>query len=121
MAGKVDNYTISINGDDKNLQLAVRNSVGGLTKVGRAANDASGGTKALSGNFRNAATHAAAFEGPLGGISGRLGAMSTMLGSINPAMVGLGLAVSGTTIFMASAIKEHDQFALRNKKQEALF
>lgn len=120
MAGKVDNYTISINGDDKNLQLAVRNSVGGLTKVGRAANDASGGTKALSGNFRNAATHAAAFEGPLGGISGRLGAMSTMLGSINPAMVGLGLAVSGTTIFMASAIKEHDQLALRNKKQEAL-
>ena len=120
MAGKVDNYTISINGDDRNLQLAVRNSVGGLNKVGRAANDASGGTKALSGGLRQAATNAAAFEGPLGGVSGRLGAMSSLLGSVNPAMVGLGLAVSGVTIFMSSAIKEQDQFALRNKKQEAL-
>lgn len=120
MSGKIDNYTISINGDDKNLQLAVRNSVGGLNKVGRAANDANGGTKALSGGFRNAATQAAAFEGPLGGVSGRLGAMSTLLGSVNPLMVGLGLAVSGTSIFMLSAIKEHDELALRNKKQAAL-
>lgn len=120
MSNKLDNYTISINGDDKNLQLAVRNSVGGLNKVGRAANDADGGTKALSGSFRDAATHAAAFEGPLGGISGRLGAMSTLLGNVNPLMIGLGLAVSGVSVFMASAIKEHDQLALRNKKQEAL-
>lgn len=120
MSNKLDNYTISINGDDKNLQLAVRNSVGGLNKVGRAANDADGGTKALSGSFRDAATHAAAFEGPLGGISGRLGAMSTLLGNVNPLMIGLGLAVSGVSVFMASAVKEHDQLALRNKKQEAL-
>lgn len=120
MSGKIDNYTISINGDDKNLQLAVRNSVGGLNKVGRAANDANGGTKVLAGGFRNAATQAAAFEGPLGGVSGRLGAMASLLGNVNPLMVGMGLAVSGTTLFMISAIKEHDQLALRNKKQEAL-
>lgn len=120
MAGKLDRYTIVIDGDNKKLELTAKNTITKLDGVGRAANDANRGTGNLSAGLRHASTNAAAFQGPLGGVSGRLGAMSTLLGSVNPAMVGLGLAISGTTLFMTGAIKEHDQFALRNKKQEAL-
>ena len=75
---------------------------------------------ALSTGLRQAATNAAAFEGPLGGVSGRLGAMSTLLASTNPLMVGFGLAVSAATVFMVGAVKEHDKLEIRNKKTAAL-
>lgn len=120
MAGKLDRYTIVIDGDNKKLELTAKNTITKLNGVGRAANDANKGTGNLSSGLRHAATNAAAFEGPLGGVSGRLGAMSSLLGNVNPMMVGLGLAVSGVTLFMSSAVKEFDQFDLRNKKQEAL-
>ena len=120
MAGKLDRYTIVIDGDNQKLELAAKKTVGDLNRVGKAANDSNGNIKRLSGGFRQASTQAAAFEGPLGGISGRLGALSSLLGNVNPAMVGFGLAISGASVFMLSAIKEHDQLALRNKKQEAL-
>jgi hypothetical protein len=120
MSGKLDRYTIVIDGDNKKLELAARKTVGDLGKVDRAAKGANGGVGRLSTGLRQASTNAAVFQGPLGGVSGRLGAMSSMLGSVNPAMVGFGVAVSGVTLFMASAIKEHDQLALRNKKQEAV-
>lgn len=120
MSGKLDRYTIVIDGDNKKLELAARKTVGELGKVNKAAGNTNNGVSKLSTGFRQASTNAAVFQGPLGGVSGRLGAMSSMLGSVNPLMVGFGIAVSGVTLFMAGAIKEHDQLALRNKKQEAL-
>ena len=89
-------------------------------KTGTAAKKTTGNVHKLSNTFRSAATNAAAFEGPLGGISGRLGAMSTLLKSVNPLMVGFGLAVSAAGIFMVAAVKEHDKLNIRNKKQVAL-
>lgn len=89
-------------------------------KTGKEATTANKKLNGLSKGFRGAATQAAAFEGPLGGISGRLGAMSTLLTSVNPAMVGFGLAVSAASVFMVGAVKEHDKLAIRNKKTEAL-
>ncbi len=120
MGGKLDRYTIVIDGDNQKLELAARKTVGDLGKVGRAANDSNGNVSKLAAGVRHASTNVAAFQGPLGGVSGRLGALSTMLGNTNPLMVGLGLAVSGVTLFMSGAIKEYDQFNLRNKKTEAL-
>jgi hypothetical protein len=120
MSGKLDRYTIVIDGDNKKLELAARKTVGDLGKVDRAAKGANGGVGRLSTGLRQASTNAAVFQGPLGGVSGRLGAMSSLLGSVNPLMVGFGAAVSGVTLFMASAVKEHDLLALRNKKQESL-
>lgn len=89
-------------------------------KTGTEAKKTTGNVHKLSNTFRSAATNAAAFEGPLGGISGRLGAMSTLLKSVNPLMVGFGLAVSAAGIFMVAAVKEHDKLNIRNKKQVAL-
>ncbi|MEY8247305.1 MAG: hypothetical protein RPT11_02890 [Bermanella sp.] len=120
MAGKLDNYTIVIDGDNKKFELAAKNTVRDLARLKNAANDTNGGVSKLATGVRNASSNVAAFQGPLGGVSGRLGALATMLTNINPAMVGLGLAVSGVTLFMVSAIKEHDQFNLRNKKTAAL-
>jgi len=120
MAGKLDRYTIVIDGDNKKLELSAKSTVASLGVVNRAANDSNGSVSKLSAGLRHASTNAAAFQGPLGGVSGRLGALSSLLGSVNPLMVGLGVAVSGVTLFLSSAVKEFDQFDLRNKKQEAL-
>jgi len=120
MAGKLDRYTIVIDGDNKKLELAAKNSVRDMGRLNKAANDANGGVSKLATGVRNASSHVAAFQGPLGGVSGRLGALATMITNINPIMVGLGLAVSGVTLFMVSAIKEYDQFNLRNQKTSAL-
>ncbi len=120
MAGKLDRYTIVIDGDNKKLELAAKKSVGDLGKLGKAANDANGGVSKLATGVRNASTNVAAFQGPLGGVSGRLGSLATLLMNVNPLMVALGLGVGGVSFFMMSAIKEFDQFNLRNKKTEAL-
>ena len=89
-------------------------------KTGKEAETTNKKVNGLSKGFRSAATNAAAFEGPLGGVSGRLGAMSTLLASTNPLMVGFGLAVSAATVFMVGAVKEHDKLNLLNKKTEAI-
>ncbi len=120
MSGKLDRYTIVIDGDNTKLELAAKSTVSSLGKVGRAANDSNGNVNKLAAGVRHAQTNVAAFQGPLGGVSGRLGALSTMLSNTNPLMVGLGLAVSGVTLLMVGAVKEFDQFNLRNKKTEAL-
>lgn len=120
MAGKLDRYTIVIDGDNKKLELAAKKTVGDLGKLGKAANDTNGGVSKLATGVRNASTNVAAFQGPLGGVSGRLGSLATLLTNVNPLMVALGLGVGGVSFFMVSAIKEFDQFNLRNKKTEAL-
>lgn len=89
-------------------------------KTGTAAKKTTGNVQKLSNGLRGAATQAAAFEGPLGGVSGRLGAMSTLLSNVNPKMVAFGLAVSASALIMKSAVGEHDKLNLRNKKTEAL-
>lgn len=120
MAGKLDRYTIVIDGDNKKLELAAKKTVGDLGRLGKAANDSNANVSKLATGVRNASTNVAAFQGPLGGVSGRLSSLATLLTNVNPMMVGLGLAVSGATLFMVSAIKEFDQFNLRNQKTEAL-
>jgi hypothetical protein len=117
--GKLDRYTIVIDGDNQKLELAAKKTIGDLGRVGKAANDSNGNVSKLAAGVRHASTNVAAFQGPLGGISGRLGALSTMLGSINPAMVGFGLSLSGATLFITSAVAEFDQLNLRTKKAEA--
>ena len=89
-------------------------------KTGTEAKKTTKNVNRLSVGLRGAATQAAAFEGPLGGISGRLGAMSTLLSNVNPKMVAFGLAVSASALIMKSAVGEHDKLNLRNKKTEAL-
>lgn len=118
--GKLDRYTIVIDGDNQKLELAAKKTIGDLSKVGKAANDSNGNVGKLAAGVRQASTNVAAFQGPLGGVSGRLGALATMLGNTNPLMAGLGLAISGVTILMAGAVAEFDEFNLRNKKTEAL-
>lgn len=118
--GKLDRYTIVIDGDNQKLELAAKKTVADLGRVNKAANDSNHKVGKLAAGVRQASTNVAVFQGPLGGVSGRLGALATMLGSVNPLMVGLGIGVSGVTLFMSSAIKEFDQFNLRNKKTEAL-
>jgi hypothetical protein len=120
MSDKFDRFTVVIDGDNSKFELTAKNTVSSLGKVGRAANDSNGKVNKLSTGLRNASTNAAAFQGPLGGISGRLGAMATLLTSANPLMVGLGLAISGVSLVMIGAVKEFDKFDLRNKKQEAI-
>jgi len=91
--------------------------VTGVKKPVKAAND---GINKMSKALRGAATNAAAFEGPLGGVSGRLGAMSTLLTNVNPVLVAMGVSFSALSIFMASAIKEFDQLNVLNQKTAAL-
>tara|TARA_R110002167_G_scaffold45515_5_gene136737 strand:+ start:51 stop:1931 length:1881 start_codon:yes stop_codon:yes gene_type:complete len=89
-------------------------------KTGREAGTTTKKVSNLSRGFRSAATNAAVFEGPLGGISGRLGAMATILTTVNPLMIGFGVASSAMSIGLISAAKEADKMNLLNKKQEAL-
>lgn len=119
MSNQMDKFVISIEGDNQKLALAATQSVGQLNRVNKAANDANGGVGKLAQGVRNASTNVAAFQGPLGGISGRLSSLATLLGSVNPLMVGLGLAVTGTTVFISSAVREFDQLNIRTKRTEA--
>ena len=120
MARSLDRYTIVIDGDNKKLELAAKNTIRDLGGLSKAANDANGKVGNLASGIRYASTNAAAFQGPLGGVSGRLGALATLLTNINPMWVSFGLGVSGASIFLVSAVKELDEFNLRNNKTEAL-
>ncbi|MCH2039903.1 MAG: phage tail length tape measure family protein [Saccharospirillaceae bacterium] len=120
MSTKMDKYVISIEGENQKLALAATQSVGQLTQVRKAANDTHGGINKLAQGVRHASTNVAAFQGPLGGVSGRLGSLATLLTSVNPLMVALGLGVSGVTLILTGAVKAFDELNIRNAKTEAL-
>jgi hypothetical protein len=61
-----------------------------------------------------------AIDGPLNGIAGRFSAISSLAVSSAAGFTMFGAAIAGASFMMVSAIREHDQFNLRNKKTEAL-
>jgi len=105
-SAKIYDLTVRLKGDTAGYQSTIKKAT---TTNNKLTNSVTGVSKGLT-----------AINGPLNGVTGRFTAMSGLVSGTAGAYAVAGASVAAFSLLMVSSIKEHDQLALRNKKQEAL-
>ena len=105
-SAKIYDLTVRLKGDTAGYQSTIKKAT---TTNHQLTNSVTGVSKGLT-----------AINGPLNGVTGRFTALSGLVSGTAGAYAVAGASVAAFSLLMVSSIKEHDQLALRNKKQEAL-